>query len=421
MNTTASSALQKPVSDSSFTFKVPTDEYRTLPIPGIHAKVGDCFIKVTDLPKELENFMKVNPRVPSRTKVGVLSGPVIKGIQDTLTDYPEDMALKNQGIYLLVDTAEFKRETGGEGFLTVKLTSPDLHGILNGGHTFAAIQDEVDNADDDEKLNLERAYVRLHILQNIDMEKVPEIAEGLNRSKQVDDPSLENLRGHFEKIKAILEGKQGSDQIAYHMGDSGSVYITDVLVYLEMFNCERFDARKHPHYFFSRTKSAMQFFEGDIDKNPSPVDLILPRLSEILTLGDKICLKMPKAAKQIGFEFGRMGKGKNRAGSKTHKDTFLPFIGEKMSYRVPKGWLFPMLSAFRANVNWSLKDGKFDWYMPLDALLDKIIVDLAEVCVTEHRDNNLKPDMVGKRESSYRQCYDKALLHLLRSGFIKAD
>ncbi len=226
---------------------------------------------------------------------------------------------------------------------------------------------------------------------------------------------------HFEKIKTILNGKPGSDQIAYHMGDTGSVYITEVLVYLEMFNCERFDARKHPHYFFSRTKSAMQFFEGDIEKNPSPVDLILPRLSEILTLADKICLKTPKAAKLIGFEFGRMGKGKNRAGSKTHKDTFLAFIGEKMSSRVPKGWLFPMLSAFRANVNWNLKEEKFEWFMPLDNLLDKIIADLVEVCVTEHRDNNLKPDMVGKRESSYRQCYDKALLHLLRSGFIKAD
>ena len=64
----------------------------------------------------------------------------------------------------------------------------------------------------------------------ITLDKVPEIAEGLNRSKQVDDPSLENLKGHFEKIRAALEGKPGSDQIAYHMGDSGSIYITDILL-----------------------------------------------------------------------------------------------------------------------------------------------------------------------------------------------
>ena len=51
--------------------------------------------------------MKVNPRVPNRTQNNVLSGPVVKGITETLTENPEDMAIKNQGIYLLVDDAEF--------------------------------------------------------------------------------------------------------------------------------------------------------------------------------------------------------------------------------------------------------------------------------------------------------------------------
>lgn len=395
--------------------RVQTDEYRTLPIPGIHGKIGDCFAKITEIPKELEDFMTVNPRVPNRNKNGVLSGPVIKGIQETLCDYPGDMAIKNQGIYILVDSAEFKKEGGGIGILTMTFSDPELHGIVNGGHTFAAIRDALEKADETDSLSFERAYVRLHILQNIEKDKVPEIAEGLNRSKQVDDPSLENLRGHFEKIKAVLKEKPGAEQIAYHMGDAGDMYITDLLVYLEMFNCDRFDARKHPHYFFSRTKSALQFFQVDIEKRPSPVELILPHLPEILQLVDKICLKTPKAAKQIGFEFGRMRTGKQRAGSAVHKDTPLPFIGKRMDYRVPRGWIYPMLSAFRANVAWDLDAGTFSWKKPVDKLLDEIIPDLVEVCVTEYRDNGLRPDAVGKRESAYRQCYDKALLCLLQS------
>jgi len=403
-----------------YVFKVRTDEYRSLPIPGIHAKLGDCFVKVTELPEDLQEFMKVNPRVPSRSRKGLLSGPVIAGIQDTLSDDPEDMAIKNQGVYLLVDSAEFKKDSGGQGFLTLTLASPDLHGIVNGGHTFAAIRDAIDNAEEDELDNLERAYVRLHILRDIEKDKVPEIAEGLNRSRQVDDPSLENLRGHFAKIKEIMDGVPGSDQIAYHMGQEGSIYVTEILVYLEMFNCERFDARRHPHYLFSRTKSALQFFENDIEKDPSPIDLLLPHLPEILVLADKLVLHTPTVArKTIGFEFGRMRTGKNRAGSKVHRDTPLPFLDQTTKYKVPRGWLYPMLSAFRANVKWDLKKGRFDWYQPIDELLEEVLPDLTEVCVAEHRDNNLKPDMVGKRESSYRQCYDKLLLHLLRSGSIK--
>ena len=33
-------------------------------------------------------------------------------------------------------------------------------------------------------------------------------------------------------------------------------------------------------------------------------------------------------------------------------------------------------------------------------------------------DNNLPPEAVGKRESSYRQCYDKVLIHLARKGLL---
>ena len=245
-----------------FTFTVPATEYRSLPIPGLDGtKIGDCFVNVTDLPEELENFMKVNPRVPSRTQKGVLSGPVIKGITETLIDDPEDMSIKNQGIYLLVHEATFARAPGGAGQLVITLSDPSRHGIVNGGHTFAAIRDAIENADDQESVSLARAYVRLHILQGIEASKVAEIAEGLNRSKQVDDPSLANLQGHFEGIREVMEGKPGAAAIAYNQGADGDVYISEVLVFLEMFNRERFDRKKHPHYLYSRTKSALEFYE----------------------------------------------------------------------------------------------------------------------------------------------------------------
>ena len=400
---------------SPFVFKVQTDEYRTLPIPGVNAKMGDCFVRVKELPVELQKFMTVNPRVPSRTQKGVLSGPVIKGILDTLRDYPEDMAIKNQGIYLLARGADFKKESGGIGYLTVELQDPNLHGIVNGGHTFAAIFDAIEQVDEGDISALDRAYVRLHVLQGIDKEKVPEIAEGLNRSKQVDDPSLDNLRGYFTMIKDVLKNKKGEYQIAYNQGAEGDVYITELIVYLEMFNLERFDSKKHPHNLFARTKSALQFFESDVKRKPSPIELIVTHLPELLVLADTIRFRTPAVSNQLGFQFGRM---KEKEGSKStvklRKRVPLHFIGKNTEYRVPRGWLYPMLAAFRANVIWDLGRKKFEWEVPLEELLKEVIDDLVDVCVSEHRDNNLKPDLVGKRESSYRQCYDKVLLHLLQ-------
>ena len=181
MATATSSRTARPSANSQvFSFTVQTDEYRNQPIPGHRgAKLGHCHVRVTDLPERLDDFMKVNPRVPKHTQKGVLSGPVIKGILETLENAPEDMALKNQGIYLLVDEAKFERETGGLGRLSIRLANADRHGIVNGGHTYAAIRQAIDDAEEGIS-NLGDAFVRLHILQGIDEAKVPEIAEGLN-------------------------------------------------------------------------------------------------------------------------------------------------------------------------------------------------------------------------------------------------
>jgi hypothetical protein len=408
---------QAPVLSTPFTFKVPTSEYRSLPIPGLEGtKMGDCFVSVTDLPEQLDQFMEVNPRVPSRTQNNVLSGPVIKGITQTLIEDPEDMAIKNQGIYLLVEDASFSRATGGIGELSITLADSARHGIVNGGHTYAAIRDAIENADDEELKNISRAQVRLHILQGIDETKVAEIAEGLNRSKQVDDPSLVNLQGHFERIRDVMKGKPGADAIAYHQGSEGDVYVTELLVFLEMFNRERFDRKKHPHYLYSRTKSALQFYQKDLETRPSPLDLLVPKIPEILELSDMIRRETPAAAGRVGFKFGMMKTGKIRAGAKSNKNIPLPFLNSTMSHRVPNGWLYPMLAAFRANVRWDLAKMSFEWKVPVAKLVPAVIDDLVQVCVSEHRDNNLPPDKVGKRESTYVQCYDKLQLYLLESG-----
>src|SRR5262249_47188458 len=139
-----------PSTSVSRAFTIPAEEFRSLPIPGYDgAKIGTCFAKVTDLPQGLGDFMKVNPRVPKRNK-GVLSGPVPKAILATLRESPEEMALKNVGIYILADSVEHAREKGGAGVVTLTLTDQQKQGVVNGGHTFAAIREAVETADEDQ-------------------------------------------------------------------------------------------------------------------------------------------------------------------------------------------------------------------------------------------------------------------------------
>ncbi len=412
---TTSVSASSPVSRS---FTIPADEFRSLPIPGYDgAKIGTCFAKVTDLPQGLADFMKVNPRVPKRTAKGVLSGPVPKAILDTLRESPEEMALKNVGIYILAENVEHAREKGGAGVVTLTLKDPLKQGIVNGGHTFAAIQEGIETADESELATLQQAFVRLHLLQGIPHEMVAEIAEGLNRSKQVQDPDLENLRGHFEEIKQVMEAQVGRDAIAYNDGAEGDIYVAEILPFIEMFNFERYPRGEHPYGLYAHQARAVREFAEDIDANPSPARLIIKHLPEILKLADMIRRDAPPTAKdRASFQIGRVklhaGK-KNRVAS---VETNLHFLGETSKYRLPNGWLYPMLAAFRANVVWDIKNLQFGWRIPNEEILKHCLGDLVSVCVNEHRNNNQKPEWVGKRDSAYRQCHLHVELYLAKQG-----
>ncbi len=416
-------ATSSPPSTSvSRSFTLPAEEFRSLPIPGYDgAKIGTCFARVTDLPPGLGDFMKVNPRVPKRNAKGVLSGPVPKAILDTLFERPAEMALKNAGIYILADSVEHTREKGGAGVLTIRLTHQQKQGIVNGGHTFAAICEAVETADDEQKVAVEQAFVRLHLLQGIPHDMAAEIAEGLNRSKQVQDPSLENLRGHFDEIKNVMEGQIGHDAIAYHEGAEGDVYIADILALIEMFNLERYAIDQHPYGLYAHQSKAVREFAEDFEANPSPVKLVIKRLPEILKLADMIRRDAPPVAKdRANFQIGRVklndGKKNNRVGS---LEARLHFLGEVTRYRLPNGWLYPILAAFRANVVWDLKKSKFEWRVPNEEILARCLPDLVSVCVNEHRNNNQRPEWVGKRDSAYRQCALHVELHLAKQGKLR--
>jgi hypothetical protein len=402
-------------------FQVHVDDFRSHRIPGLpHAKVGSCFIRGDELVKhlDLDEWLSVNPRVPVRNAKEVLTGHVIRGIRETLSDAPADFALKNQGLYLLVESiGEYDRQRDG-GRLRFTMADSLAHGLCNGGHTYAAVREHAELAEN--PATLEEVWVRLHLFEGIDPEKVAAMAEGLNRSRQVDDPSLMNLEGQFESIRKALDGKAGHKEIAYKQGDPGNYYITEIIRAIMFFNCERFDGRKHPHTLYRQQKQMLESFRDDAEKAPSPIDLIVPRTHEILSLMDMIAQSTPAACKRLKpqFELGRM-KGERagvRAGSAEHKDTPLFFLSTKMDHKIHTGWLLVMLAAFRANVEWDLAAGKFAWKMPLDELLPKVIDGLVAICVQEYRDNKSKPDDMARNQAVYDRCYKEIELELLRSG-----
>ncbi len=437
---------------NSFEFRIPADDYRVLPIPyygldnGKQPKLATCFVRVQDLPDELKEWMAVNPRVPRFDKAGDLKGTVAKGIITTLMEDPEKFVLMNQGIYLLTEGVDFTKESGGKGLVTLRFTNPEQHGLVNGGHTFRAIRQVAEDPERPE--NFEKAHVRLHIMEmeGADAALIAQIAEGLNRSLQVDNPSLENLRGTFDKIKQHLEGKPGSEQIAYRQGDEGEVDIQQVLTYISMLNLNKFPDRKtHPNILFGQPKLVLELFvedtnpkdnKGNKDKDSGFVEdttskdsegtkkkdsgfaRLLPHLHEILVLSDLI---QKRAAEQPQIARLKVSKAKknNRVRSERNKNRPAYFAGGTIGGHVPLGLLYPMLAAFRANISRSAwNEGRLEWLVDPKELLEATIKEMVQIVRQEYDDNKSKPAEVGRKEAAYRGCYSVMVMELAQRNIV---
>jgi hypothetical protein len=193
---------------------------------------------------------------------------------------------------------------------------------------------------------------------------------------------------------------------------------------MEMFNRSRYSYEKHPYTLYRNKATMLKLFNEDapefdpetgkrlpaidsVTKKPikKPMDLITPKLPDILHLYDDIRAAVPSIARELDFDYGRIkltGKARERAGSPKHKDIKLPFNGKTVGHRVSNGWVLPMLAAFRANVDWDLDAGRFEWLVPLDKLFPLVIKDLVAVCISQHRAHILPEEVAAKESSSAR-------------------
>lgn len=398
-------------------FSCQVDSFRRQAIPGTRrGKVSTAYVSARELIRKLDfdEWMEVNPRVPKRTGKGVLTGYVISGIWRTLAENPSDFALKCLGLYILADTVDHDR---GSEVLSLMFSDKDCHGLCNGGHVYAALRAYAERPESE--TDLSEAFVRLQIFEGVDSSKVVEIAEGLNRSRQVDDASLDDLRKNFSIIQRAMDAQPGADEIAYHLGQVNkdeqpcAYYITEIVRYLMFFNCERYDGTRHPYDLYRYQKRTMDLFREDVD---GPMRLVCKNAPKILKLWDQVRKALPDA--QSGARRyrrmevkprGKDGKPKT-AGSYRTK---LHFIDSEIDCAILNGWIMPMVAAFRADVDWDLDSMTFDWKVDPNEIIPEVIGDFYRICAEAH-DNGRKPDEVGRDGSVYSQMYDKVDQYLMR-------
>ncbi len=364
-----------------------------------------AIIKAKDLPKELEDWREINPRDP-RTTSGVA-----KKIAESLNDAPENFLFRNRGITLLTERVEFDNEYSN---MSIDLADPSIHGLLDGGHTYAVIREAFDSLEEDEResTNLNDAFIKIELLGGfIDKEEATEIVFARNTSTQVKDQSIANLLDHFASIKDILEHEPYANRIAYKEtefaadGSKKDIDVKEILSYLVCFDAEKFDDSSHPIIAYSGKSAVLKYV--DSEENRTRLQKYLPLLPSILELRDLIYLDMPDTYNSKGGKFGRlMGVNMKKTSS-----VELPFSGQRTKYVIPGSFIYPVLAAFRPLIQ--VEDGRATWKK--DPI--KFYEDVKDELIQRLGDQALEirnPNKLGKDKATWRSCYDYVSIVAMR-------
>lgn len=385
--------------------KLPVVSFRKIASPYDDAgtRTYVAVLNVKDVPENFEEWRTLNPRDPKTT-----SG-VAKKIFGTLKDDPESFFFRNRGITMIVERVIFDNQ---KNIAELEMVDKNKNGLLDGGHTFRIIRNFVDGLSVEELRDFD-AYVKLEVIEGIkDVDGVVDIVESRNTSTQVKEQSLEELRGHYDAIKQVLAGKPYADRIAYkefELSDEGSakdIDIKEILSYLICFDVEEFNSGNHPINAYSAKTSVVEHFK----KNQKRMMKYIPLLPVILELRDVIYLDLPDAYNKQGGKFGRL-TGVTEVSNRRMDNILLPFIAQESTYRIPSGFVYPVLAAFRNLVR--IVKEKSEWKDDPIKFFAELKRDLASR-VGEQALEFRNPNKLGKDKATWRACFDSVELAVLR-------
>lgn len=292
------------------------------------------FVAAHDLPDGIPR--DVNPRAQNTDRL------VWKEIRKHLLNEegtPNSFHLKNKGITILASDVRKSDESEEEFVLLLK---PNVHGIVDGGHTYNLITGCGPELRERREAgeNIEQ-YVKIEVLTGFDASLSAEVAGGLNTAIQVQEMSLANLRGEFDWIKDALHDQPYLSQIAFRENEQDcQVDVRDIIAVLYLFNIHAFphNASDHPVAAYTSKSSVLEHYLRHSPDYKTMVRLV----PDILTLHDTIANSARNLHNEAGGRGGKLAFVEKRA----HSFSF-PFIGQTSEYRLARAALYPILGAFR--------------------------------------------------------------------------
>jgi len=390
------------------TFSFPVVSFRHVETPFERDGYRDYFAVVdTNHLPDLSDWRQINVRDPK------LTGAVPKAIRDSFRTKPDMFVFLNRGLVLAVENVKFDNKSST---VTVKLSNPKLHGLLDGGHTYNIVMEETPEL-------LKPQYLRVEFLEGFNHDDITDVVDARNTSNQVRDQSLMNLAGKFDRLKTALSKAPFYDQIAFKEyetdadGNPKPIDVRDVIALLTAFDRDHFTESVHPIMTYNSKAACLNHFGTHEETSYRK---IYPLAVELLQLCDHVRDQLPdlynkargQAGEVSGGRFGRLAGVVYRDGKRVQQ---LNFIKKDSRYGVPDGFVYPIIGAFRALLE--EQNGKYVWgkgLSPVEMLKGNLGLKLADTIGNFALDTQ-NPSKTGKSTLVWQACYQSVQVAYLQT------
>jgi hypothetical protein len=379
-------------------FKV--SSFRKIPNPYYTLVDGDktpeMYILICDIHDVPENIpMNTNPREQN------LKTNVAKKIKDSLLEPAKlDFYLLNRGLLLSSDTVSYDNTNN---IVTISFSDLDVHGNVDGGHTYTIIKECRDQIDRNQQ------FVKIEVLTNV--ESIFEsLAAARNTSVQVKDKSIAELEKRFELIKDAFKTEDFYHDISYKENQNKRIDVTVLLAILNLFNIDRYqDMKNYPINSYSSNKQCVDIYineskNNENDESKNPYVKMKPIMVDIIRLYDMLESNMAKYYKGDDNGIKKYGSVTGVVTRKPGKPRFASkFYQTEMEYVSPNGFIYPVLGAFRALVY--EEDGIYKWKKTPTEVLEKVGSVLVGNTVNMSRSLGNNPNATGKNTNLWQVLY----------------
>ncbi len=380
-----------------FRFHVSEDHVRSIADPtNPKIKIHHAYLPVLEYKREMLPD-DVNPRSHEE-----LTGRVPRAIETSVASAPGDFHLLNRGILILANSCVYNNNTK---MLEVTIDSPQDGGIADGGTTDRVLARMLDSATlkyqelTEQQMieSLKSAFVHVEIISGDYSSKLVPLAGARNTSNQVKEFALDNLDHKFDWLKEKIESSALAGRIRYRENDPQPVDIRTVLAIMTMFHPKWELDQKEPVVAYSGKGGILSYFRDDewLPGYRQLKDVVV----DILELFDHVqanfqiqYVAFNKQMKDSGAKFGKRREVSVIQG----KAKVLDLTETEVNYRVPDGWLYPVVASMRMLLNFPGDDGPASWAMDPFTYFDTWGYELVGDVMEQSAAYGFNPQTVGK-------------------------